>query len=125
MAAQTLRPGGPLGETNALGTIRSMLEQSRPLPLPLPLLLPLLITENRHVPINQKRNSQMAQATVKNQLKIIANEKTIIANQKKILRNQDRLAQLLGNQVRIIRNQQAILKNQKKILATPGRSRGK
>jgi hypothetical protein len=59
----------------------------------------------------------MAQATVKNQQKILSGHRTIVANQKKILRNQERLLLVLANEVVIIRNQEAIIKNQKKILA--------
>ena len=47
----------------------------------------------------------MAQATLKNQKKIIANEAVIIRNQKKLLNNQVRLTLLLGNQFKILRNQ--------------------
>jgi hypothetical protein len=63
----------------------------------------------------------MAQATSKNQDKIIATIGTVVANQKKILKNQDLLKPILTNQDTIIRNQQAILKNQKKILADHAR----
>jgi hypothetical protein len=59
----------------------------------------------------------MAQATLRNQQKILASNKEIIANQKKILRNQEALQPILANQDKILRNQRAILKNQKKILA--------
>ena len=46
----------------------------------------------------------MAQATIRNQLKIMANQRKIVGNQKKILRNQDRLKLLLGTRVRIVRH---------------------
>jgi hypothetical protein len=59
----------------------------------------------------------MAQATLKNQQKILAGHRTIIANQVKILRNQEDLRPILANQTKIMRNQETILKNQKKILA--------
>ena len=63
----------------------------------------------------------MAQATSKNQDRIIETIRTVLANQKKLLKNQDQLRPILTNQDRIIRNQQAILKNQKKILADHAR----
>jgi hypothetical protein len=63
----------------------------------------------------------MAQATSKNQDKIMTTVRTVIANQKKILKNQDLLKPIINNQYTIIRNQQAILKNQKKILADHAR----
>ena len=63
----------------------------------------------------------MAQATLKNQQKIIANEAVIIRTQKKLLNNQVRLNLLLGNQFKILRNQKAIIRNQKKILADHAR----
>ena len=63
----------------------------------------------------------MAQATSKNQDKIMAAVRTAVANQKKLLKNQDLLKPILTNQDTIIRNQQAILKNQKKILADHAR----
>jgi hypothetical protein len=63
------------------------------------------------------REHAMAQATLKNQQKILAGHRTIISNQNKILKNQVRLGEVVGNQIKIMRNQQAILKNQKKILA--------
>ena len=75
-------------------------------------------------PTGTKYNSSenvMAQATSKNQDKIIATVSTVIANQKKILKNQVLLKPILTNQDTIIRNQQAILKNQKKILADHAR----
>src|SRR5215203_2309477 len=59
---------------------------------------------------------RMAQATVKNQQKILSGHREIVSNQKKILRNQERLMLILANEVIIIRNQEAIIKNQKKIL---------
>jgi hypothetical protein len=59
----------------------------------------------------------MAQATLKNQQKILSGHRSIISNQKKILRNQERLLLVLANEIIIIRNQEAIIKNQKKILA--------
>jgi hypothetical protein len=63
------------------------------------------------------RDTAMAQATLKNQQKILSGHRNIISNQKKILRNQERLLLVLANEVIIIRNQEAIIKNQKKILA--------
>ena len=63
----------------------------------------------------------MAQATLKNQQKILADNRAIISNQKKIIKNQDRLAPILANQEKIIRNQGAIIRNQKKILADHAR----
>ena len=63
----------------------------------------------------------MAQATLKNQQKLLADNRIIIANQSKILRNQETLRPILANQIKIIRNQQTILKNQKKILADHAR----
>jgi hypothetical protein len=63
----------------------------------------------------------MAQATLKNQQKLLADIRTIIANQAKILRNQEHLPTLLANQTRILRNQQTIVKNQQKILADHAR----
>ena len=63
----------------------------------------------------------MAQATSKNQEKILETVRTAVANQKKILKNQALLTPILGNQETIIRNQAAILKNQKKILADHAR----
>ena len=56
---------------------------------------------------NPQPDHPMAQATIKNQLKIMANQRAIV-----------------GNQVKIIRNQQAIIKNQKKIIAAT-RPRGR
>jgi hypothetical protein len=73
-----------------------------------------------HAGINTTKDQPMAQATIKNQLKIMANQRNIVANQNKILRNQDLLSTIVANQVKIIRNQQAIVKNQKKILAARG-----
>ena len=55
----------------------------------------------------------MAQATSKNQDKIIEATRSVLTNQKKILKNQALLQPILTNQHTIIRNQQAILKNQK------------
>jgi hypothetical protein len=63
------------------------------------------------------RDTAMAQATLKNQQKILTGHRAIVSNQKKILRNQERLLLVLANEVIIIRNQEAIIKNQKKILA--------
>jgi hypothetical protein len=63
----------------------------------------------------------MAQATSRNQDKIIEAVHSVLANQKKILKNQAQLQPILTNQNKIIRNQQAILKNQKKILADHAR----
>ena len=63
----------------------------------------------------------MAQATLKNQQKILKDNRVMIANQKKILKNQDRLEPILANQVKIIRNQEVIIRNQKKILADHAR----
>jgi hypothetical protein len=68
--------------------------------------------------LNQPKDQAMAQATIKNQMRIIA-------NQNRIIRNQDRLAQIVANQVKIIRNQQAIIKNQKKIIAARAKGRSK
>ena len=67
----------------------------------------------------------MAQATIKNQLKIMGNQRTIVGNQIKILRNQESLKTIVGNQIKIIRNQQAIIKNQKKIMQATRANRGK
>jgi len=55
---------------------------------------------------NINEEAAMAQATTKNQKKIIANQKTIVTNQSKILKNQQA----------ILKNQKKILKNQGKIL---------
>ena len=63
----------------------------------------------------------MAQATVKNQQKILTSNRVIVGNQKKILQDLESLRPILSNQDKIIRNQQAILKNQKKILADHAR----
>ena len=72
----------------------------------------------------------MAQATLKNQQKILRTNKaiggkqvTIISNQNKILKNQARLLLILDNEVKILRNQDAIIKNQKKILAFLGKNK--
>jgi hypothetical protein len=54
--------------------------------------------------INEER--AMAQATLKNQKKIIANQRTIVTNQGRILKNQKA----------IVKNQKKILKNQGRIL---------
>jgi hypothetical protein len=70
-----------------------------------------------HFPTVKQRGTAMAQATLKNQQKILAGHRTIVSNQKRILRNQERLLLVLANEVIIIRNQEAIIKNQKKILA--------
>jgi hypothetical protein len=69
-----------------------------------------VIVPARHLTLELKKDPAMAQATVKNQERIIANEKRII-------RGQERLATIVRNQEKIIRNQQAIIKNQKKILS--------
>ena len=81
--------------------------------------------KGNHTGFATNREQPMAQATIKNQLKIMANQRKIVANQNKILRNQDLLTPIVANQVKIIRNQQAIVKNQKKILAARGRARAK
>jgi hypothetical protein len=75
---------------------------------------------------NSQKEPPMAQATTRNQLKIMVNQRTIVANQKKILRNQENLKTIVGNQIKIIRNQQAIVRNQKKIMqATRARARAR
>jgi len=66
----------------------------------------------------------MAQATLKNQLAIMATLKQLLANQRKILRNQEFLPDVIGNQLRIIRNQDAIVMNQKKIMSNQRRGAG-
>ena len=66
----------------------------------------------------------MAQATLKNQMTIMAGLKEVVANQRKILRNQEFLPDVIGNQLRIIRNQDAIIMNQKKIMANQRRGTG-
>jgi hypothetical protein len=64
--------------------------------------------------VQPTKESAMAPATLKNQLKIIA-------NQKKMLRDQSGLKLVIGNQSRILRNQEAIIQNQRKILANHAR----
>jgi hypothetical protein len=59
-----------------------------------------------HTQRNVNEGAAMAQATLKNQKKIIANQKTIVTNQGKILKNQKA----------IVKNQRKILKNQGRIL---------
>jgi len=56
----------------------------------------------------------MADATLKNQERILSMEKRII-------QNQARLALIIGNQETILRELQAMVKNQKKILANQTR----
>ena len=80
---------------------------------------PTAITADTKISLNKGRT--MAQATLRNQQKILASNKVINADQQQILRNQDRLRPILANQLRIIRNQEAILKNQRKILADNAR----
>jgi hypothetical protein len=79
--------------------------------------IPPLLVRSGWTSIVPTRDTTMAQATLKNQQKILSGHRTIVANQKKILRNQERLLLVLANEVIIIRNQEAIIKNQKKILA--------